>query len=52
MLTLVWRQIDYSNNLELMGDFSDEEFMEALFQMDPNKAPGVDNLNPAFFQQY
>lgn len=32
-------------------DFSDEEFKEALLQMDPNKVPRVDGLNPAFFQQ-
>ncbi|XP_043816606.1 uncharacterized protein LOC122724811 [Manihot esculenta] len=37
------------NNVDLCAPFSNEEFRAALFQMHPNKAPGPDGLNPAFY---
>jgi carbamoylphosphate synthase small subunit len=29
-----------------------EELREALFQMHPDKAPGPDSFNPAFYQHF
>ncbi|XP_043812758.1 uncharacterized protein LOC122723715 [Manihot esculenta] len=52
LLPLVQPRIGAKDNVELLADFTDEEFRSALFQMDPNKAPGLDGLNPAFFQKY
>lgn len=52
LLPLVQPRIGAEDNVELLADFTDEEFRSALFQMDPNKAPGLDGLNPAFFQKY
>ncbi|XP_021600717.1 uncharacterized protein LOC110606275 [Manihot esculenta] len=52
LLPLVQPRIGAEDNVELLADFTDEEFCSAFFQMDPNKAPGLDGLNPAFFQKY
>ncbi|XP_043815337.1 uncharacterized protein LOC122724442 [Manihot esculenta] len=52
LLPLVQPRIGAEDNVELLADFTNEEFRSALFQMDPNKAPGLDGLNPAFFQKY
>ena len=37
---------------ELLADFTREEVVVALKQMDPLKAPGSDGLPPLFFQHY
>ena len=39
-------------NNTLLEKFSQEEVKEALFQMHPTKAPGLDSMNPLFFQKY
>ena len=39
-------------NNTLLEKFSQEEVKEALFQMHPTKAPGLDGMNPLFFQKY
>ncbi|KAL8119749.1 hypothetical protein AgCh_017015 [Apium graveolens] len=36
----------------LMLPICDEEVREAIFAMHPDKAPGMDGLNPSFFQTY
>ncbi|KAJ8763443.1 hypothetical protein K2173_002326 [Erythroxylum novogranatense] len=52
VLRLVKPLVDESANNALIAPFSDEEFRNALFQMEPNKASGPDGLNPAFFQKF
>ena len=39
-------------NAELLADFTREEVVVALKQMEPLKALGLDGLPPLFFQQY
>lgn len=36
----------------LLAPFSKEEFKKAVFQMHPDKAPGPDDLNPAFYRRF
>ena len=38
-------------NVVLLLPFSKEEFKEAIIQMHPNKSPGLDGFNPAFYQR-
>ncbi|XP_037491506.1 uncharacterized protein LOC119369321 [Jatropha curcas] len=51
IIRLVQPLVDHNDNAELTKPFLDEEFRTALFQMNPDKAPGPDGLNPAFFQK-
>lgn len=46
------RMISQEQNLQLIKDFSFEEFTIATKQMHPDKASGPDGLNPAFFQNF
>lgn len=39
------------DNDSLLPHFTMEEFRLALFQMDSNKSPGPDGLNPVFFKK-
>lgn len=39
-------------NADLIRPFDIEEFRQALFQMHPDKAPGPDGFNLAFFQKF
>ena len=39
-------------NAELLADFTREEVVVALKQMEPLKALGLDGLPPLFFQRY
>lgn len=39
------------NNL-LLAPFTDKDFKEAVFQMHPDKSPGPDGFNPAFYQKF
>ncbi|KAJ8773887.1 hypothetical protein K2173_009318 [Erythroxylum novogranatense] len=52
VLRLVKPLVDESANNALIAPFSDEEFRTALFQMNPNKAPGPDGLNPVFSKSF
>jgi len=45
------RVSDEDNEL-LTHPFTVEEFKEAIFSMHPDKSPGPDSLNPAFFQWF
>lgn len=42
---------DYDNEL-LLAPFNQEEIKNTLFSMDPNKSPGPDGLNPAFYRKF
>lgn len=39
------------DNIKLTAPFYIDEFRKVLYQMHPDKAPGLDGLNPAFFLQ-
>lgn len=44
--------VSADDNVKLIKPFSLEEFRTIIFQMHPNKAPGSDGLNPAFYQHF
>lgn len=46
------RVITNKMNNFLLEDFLDDEVKTTLFQMHPTKAPGLDSMNPLFFQHY
>ncbi|XP_043814106.1 uncharacterized protein LOC122724009 [Manihot esculenta] len=52
VISLVQPKVDSHDNAMLTATFVDEEFRHALFQMNPDKTPGLDGLNPAFFQRH
>lgn len=41
-----------SNNIRLVEDFTFEEFTLAANQMHPDRSPGPDGFNPAFYQKF
>lgn len=45
-------QITEMENVELEAEISYEEVKEAVFSMYPEKSPGLDGLNPAFYRSY
>ncbi|WCJ22466.1 hypothetical protein M5689_004555 [Euphorbia peplus] len=45
------RRVTEDMNGDLLRPFDLEEFRVAVFSMSPDKAPGPDGLNPAFFQK-
>lgn len=52
MVESVTTSINQVSNSELLKVVSDEEVKSALFQMNPDKAPGPDGLTPAFSQKH
>lgn len=40
------------DNMTLLAPFSLYEFKEVIFQMDLNKSPGQDGLNPDFYKKF
>lgn len=46
----VVNRISQEDNDVLMAEVTREEVKHAIFAMHPDKAPGLDGLNPAFFQ--
>ncbi|CAH9084787.1 unnamed protein product [Cuscuta epithymum] len=48
----IQRVVTEDDNKKLIGDFSDNEFKEALSEMHSDKAPGPDGLNPAFYKRF
>ncbi|CAH9089342.1 unnamed protein product [Cuscuta epithymum] len=47
-----FRQVSAEQNELLLRAISPEEVRRAVFDMHPEKAPGSDGMNPAFFQAY
>lgn len=43
------KQVSEMENMELVAEVQMEEVKEAVFSMHPDKSPGPDGLNPAFF---
>ncbi|MCH99842.1 hypothetical protein A2U01_0020857, partial [Trifolium medium] len=41
-----------NDNHMLTSPFIEEEFQQAVFSMHPDKSPGPDGLNPAFYQKF
>jgi hypothetical protein len=48
---LIEQKVDTEMNEKLTKEFSDEEISDALFQIGPLKAPGVDGFPARFFQR-
>ncbi|XP_074342276.1 uncharacterized protein LOC141679766 [Apium graveolens] len=51
VIDCVPRKITSDKNSELLAEVVDEEVKTALFQMDPDKAPGPDGMTPGFFSK-
>ena len=47
-----WTQVSVSQNNDLLAPVSREEVREAIFAMHPDKSPGLNGFNPAFFQKF
>ncbi|XP_074355726.1 uncharacterized protein LOC141695374 [Apium graveolens] len=45
-------QVTEDENANLVAEITYEEVRSAVFSMHPDKSPGQDGLNPAFFQTY
>jgi hypothetical protein len=50
LIDLIQEKVSPEMNIDLCKDFTDEEIGDALFQIGPLKAPGVDGF-PAWFYQ-
>jgi hypothetical protein len=48
---LIEQKVDPEMNKRLTKEFSDDEISDALFQIGPLKAPGVDGFPARFFQR-
>lgn len=48
----VVNHVTLEQNQRLMRPVNGEEVQKAVFDMHPDKSPGVDGLNPGFFQAY
>jgi hypothetical protein len=51
-LNLISPKITQEDNANLVADITMEELKIALFQMHPDKAPGPDGFNSAFYQHF
>jgi hypothetical protein len=52
ILSLIAPKVTQEDNDMLVAPITREELKEALFQMHPDKAPGPDGFNPAFYQHF
>ncbi|RZB64987.1 Elongation factor 1-delta [Glycine soja] len=52
ILNYISSRISPDDDLKLTSPFTIDEFKDALFQMDSNKSPGPDGLNPTFYKKF
>ncbi|KAK6141663.1 hypothetical protein DH2020_024605 [Rehmannia glutinosa] len=52
IISCVKKKVTSTHNNVLLEDFTEVEIKEALFSMFPDKAPGPDGMNPAFYQKF
>jgi hypothetical protein len=52
ILSIITPKITQEDNDRLEAPITKDELKEALFQMHPDKAPGPDGFNPAFYQHF
>lgn len=52
VVSAVHERISVDDNIKLTAPFCIEEFRSALYQMDPDKAPGPEGLNPVFYRRF
>jgi hypothetical protein len=52
ILSLVESKVTQEENDKLVAPITKEEIRDALFDMHPDKAPGPDGFNPAFYQHF
>lgn len=52
IINVVQQKVTTEMNQSLLRPYSVEEVREALFLMQPMKAPGLDGMSPIFFQKY
>jgi hypothetical protein len=52
VLSLITPKITQEDSEFLVAEITKEEVKNTLFQMHPNKAPGPDGFNPAFYQHF
>ncbi|GAU34086.1 hypothetical protein TSUD_255820 [Trifolium subterraneum] len=52
VLSLISPRVSAEDNAFLEAPITKEEIRTALFQMHPDKSPGPDGFNPAFFQNF
>ncbi|GAU25945.1 hypothetical protein TSUD_16830 [Trifolium subterraneum] len=52
VLNLIQPRVTDDDNLVLTAPITKVEIQQALFQMHPDKSPGPDGFNPAFYQRF
>ncbi|GAU43270.1 hypothetical protein TSUD_36200 [Trifolium subterraneum] len=52
VLNLIQPRVTDDDNLVLTAPITKVEIQQALFQMHPDKSPGPDEFNPAFYQRF
>ncbi|PNX91512.1 CNGC5-like protein [Trifolium pratense] len=52
VFNLIQRRVTAEDNIYLVAPITKVEIQQALFQMQPDKSPGPDGFNPAFYQRF
>jgi hypothetical protein len=51
LIAMIPEKVTEAMNMDLCKDFTEEEISDALFQIGPLKAPGVDGFPARFYQR-